>query len=120
MSVDLKLDRNHDLALSKGYDVVLIDGLQRVRQQIKVTLLTFLGEWFLDNTWGVPYFETIMVKSPNRAEIENVVRARVRDVPGVTAVPNVQVEIDAQARQGRITLDDIQTNEGPVTVSVTR
>ena len=120
MSIDLKLDRDHDLALSKTGGIMLVDGIQRVRQQIKVTLLTFLGEWFLDNTWGVPYLEKIMVKAPNRAEIENVVRARVRNVPGVIAVPNVLVEIDAQARQGRITLNDIQTSEGPVTVSVTR
>lgn len=120
MSVDLKLDRNHDLALTKTGDVELINGVQRVKQQIKVTLLTFLGEWFLNNTWGVPYLEKIMIKSPNRAEIENVIRAKVRDVPGVTAVPSVQVDIDAQARQGRITLEDIQTSEGPVTVSVIR
>lgn len=120
MSVDLKLSRDHDLALSKTGDVELVDGIHRIKQQIKVTLLTFLGEWFLDDTWGVPYLEKIMVKSPSRAEIENVIRAKVRDVPGVTAVPHVQVEIDAQARQGRITLEDIQTSEGPVTVSVTR
>lgn len=120
MGIDLKLDRNHDLALSKTNDLVLIDGIARIRQQIKVTLLTFLGEWFLDTTWGVPYLEKIMVKAPNRAEIENIVRAKVRDVPGVTAVPTVLIEVDAQARQGRITLEDIQTDEGPMTVSVTR
>lgn len=120
MTIDLKLGRDHDLALSKTNDLVFIDGAQRVRQQITVTLLTFLGEWFLDDTWGVPYLEKIMVKSPKRAEIENVIRAKVRDVPGVTAVPTVQIEIDAQARRGRITLPDIQTDEGPITVSVTR
>jgi len=120
MSIDLKLDRNHDLSLSRRNDLVLIDGAARVRQQIEVTLLTFLGEWFLDDTWGVPYLEKIMVKAPSRAEIENIVRAKVRDVPGVTSVPTVQIEIDAARRQGRITLPDIQTDEGLVTVAVTR
>lgn len=120
MSFDLKLDASHDLALSRTNDLQLIEGAARVRQQIKVTLLTFLGEWFLDDTWGVPYLEKIMVKSPKRAEIENVIRAKVRDVPGVISVPTVQVEIDAQARQGRITLPDIQTDHGAVSVSITR
>ncbi|WP_237173051.1 hypothetical protein [Paracandidimonas lactea] len=120
MGIDIKLDRRHDLALSKTNDLVLIDGAQRVRQQIEVTLLTFLGEWFLDVSWGIPYLEKIMIKTPNRAEIENIIRAKVRDVPGVTAVPSVQVELDARARQGRITLPDIQTTEGLISVSVTR
>lgn len=120
MSIDLKLDSNHDLALSAGNDSMLVDGLDRIRQQITVTLLTFMGEWFLDTTFGVPYFERIMIKSPNRAEVENIIRSKVRDVPGVEAVPSVEIQIDARLRQGRITLPDIQTNEGPISVSVMR
>ena len=119
MSIDIKLDPlTHDIALSKTNDLVLIDGAERIRQQVKVTLLTFFGEWFLDTTFGVPYFEVVLIKNPRRAEIENVLRQRVRDVPGVSAVPNVEIEIDAAARQGRITLADIETEEGLVTVQV--
>lgn len=119
MSIDIKLDPlTHDIALSKANDLVLIDGAERIRQQIKVTLLTFFGEWFLDTTFGVPYFEVILIKNPRRAEIENVLRQKVRDVPGVSAVPSVEIEIDAATRQGRITLEGIETEEGLVTVQV--
>lgn len=119
MSIDIKLDPlTHDVALSKTNDLVLIDGAERIRQQIKVTLLTFFGEWFLDTTFGVPYFEVILIKNPRRAEIENVLRQKVRDVPGVSAVPSVEIEIDATTRQGRITLEGIETEEGLVTVQV--
>lgn len=97
---------------------MLVDGAQRVAQQIKVTLLTWLGEWFLDTTFGVPYLERIMVKSPSRAQIESVIRSKVKNVPGVTAVPVIQIEIDAPTRKARITLPDIETSEGLVTVSV--
>lgn len=119
MSIDIKLDPlTHDIALSKTNDLVLIDGAERIRQQIKVTLLTFFGEWFLDTTFGVPYFEVILIKNPRRAEIENVLRQKVRDVPGVSNVPSVEIEIDAATRQGRITLEGIETEEGLVTVQV--
>ena len=47
MSADLKLGGNHDLDLCR---LTLADGAQRVQQQIKVTLLTFLGEWFGSDT----------------------------------------------------------------------
>ena len=119
MSIDIKLDPlTHDIALSKTNDLVLIDGAERIRQQIKVTLLTFFGEWFLDTTFGIPYLEIILIKNPRRAEIENVLRQKVRDVPGVSAVPSVEIEVDAETRQGRITLDGIETEEGLVTVQV--
>ncbi len=120
MSWDLQLNGRHDLALSSKQDLVLIGGADRIRQQITVTLLTFLGEWFLDQTWGVPYLEKIMVKTPNRAEIENIVRAKVRAIPGVTVVPMVQIELNAVARRARITLPDIQTDAGLLTVAVTQ
>lgn len=120
MTWDLQLNGRHDLALSAEQDLVLIDGAARIRQQITVTLMTFLGEWFLDQSWGVPYLEKIMVKAPNRAEIENIVRAKVRAVPGVVAVPMVQIELNAIARRARITLPEIQTDAGPLTVTVTQ
>lgn len=120
MSIDIKLGLDHDLTLSKDGDLVLTDQAARIAQQIKITLLTFLGEWFLDQTWGVPYLELIMIKSPNRAQVESIIRAKVRDVPGVVGVPKVQIEINAETRQGRITLPSIQTNEGLITVSVIR
>lgn len=119
MSMDIKLDPiTHDLVLGRNRDLVLIDGADQIRQQIKITLLTFLGEWFLDTTFGVPYLERIMVKSPSRAQIEAIMRTKVLAVPGVKAVPTVEVDIDAATRRARITLPDIQTEEGLVTVSV--
>lgn len=119
MSIDIKLDPiTHDVSLSKTNDLVLIDGAERIRQQIKVTLLTFFGEWFLDTTFGIPYLEIILIKNPRRAEIETTLRQKVRDVPGVSAVPSVEIEIDAETRQGRVTLEGIETEEGLVTVQV--
>lgn len=43
--LDLALNaKTHDLALNG--DVLFIDNVERVAQQIKIQLLTFLGEWF--------------------------------------------------------------------------
>lgn len=113
MSVDFYLSpTTHDLQLSRAQDLQLATGAQRIAQQVKVTLLTFLGEWFLDETFGVPYLEVVTVKSPQRAQIESVMRAKVKAVPGVEAVPTVQIDIDAPTRRVRITLPDIQSAEG--------
>ncbi len=99
MSIDLALTLDtHDLDLSPSGDAEWIEAAERVGQQIKVTLLTFLGEWFLDITFGVPYIESIMVKGPSRSDIEAILRARIADVPGVSSVQKLNVSIDAAAR----------------------
>lgn len=112
--IDLLLDDKHDLVL----DARLVAGIERVRQQVKVTLLTFLGEWFLDTGFGVPVLDKILVKSPRRAEVEAIIRAKIRDVPGVKSVPRVDVRIDHQTRRAEIVLGGIETEYGQISVKV--
>ena len=55
--MDLKLDATaHDLII-ENYDLVLVDGIDLVRQAIKQRLLLVLEEWFLDDTIGVPWYQ---------------------------------------------------------------
>ena len=98
MSVDLQLSPDHDLALDLLGRATLVDGAARVRQQIKVTLLAFMGEWFLDTSFGVPYFDQVLVKTPDRAAIEAVFRARILDVPGVSRVVRLALAVDRERR----------------------
>ncbi|PZT35153.1 hypothetical protein A7X93_00680 [Stenotrophomonas maltophilia] len=117
MSLDLKLNAVHDLAVD-GTNVVLVDGASRVRQQVKVTLMTRFGEYFLDVTFGVPYLESILVKRPNRSEIEAVLRQRINDVPGVTGVTRMQLNIDRERRQLEVSFQ-ANTDEGLIADTIT-
>lgn len=113
MTIDLALTPGHTLEISPLGDLVLVDGAERIAQQIKVTLLAFLGEWFLDETFGVPYLDAVLVKSPDRAQLEAIFRARIAAVPGVTLVRRIDLLVD---RAGR-TLDvdfEADTTEGLV------
>lgn len=105
MAVDLALAPDHDLDLDLLGRASFVDGAERVAQQIKVTLLAFLGEWFLDTTFGVPYFESILVKAPDRAGIEAILRARIRAVPGVNRVRRLDLEIERELRILRVTYE---------------
>ncbi|WP_066733528.1 hypothetical protein [Cupriavidus sp. D384] len=98
MTLDLALDDGHDLDLSHNGDCWLVDGAGRIGQQIRVTLRALLGEWFLDTTFGVPYFEAVLVKNPNRAALEAIFRARIADVPGVRTVRRIDFRIDRERR----------------------
>src|SRR4029077_4743012 len=88
---DLALDTNpnsltfKDLKIVNG-DLVLVDGTAGIMQNILQTLKIFLGEWFMDNTLGIDYFGSILVKNPNQAIINAIFINQILSVPGVTAL----------------------------------
>lgn len=92
MAYDLVLNRlDHDMQFkpftmddgSVRYEFWMFDSADRVAQQIKINLLSFLGEWFLDTTYGVPYLEDIVVKNPRMAAVETILRSHINSVPNV-------------------------------------
>lgn len=99
MALDLALDaKTHDLVIS-DYDLVMIDSAERVAQQIKVQLLTWLGEWFLDTTHGVPYLDYILVKNPNLELIRQTFRDQILAVDDVRDVTDMEVSYNPRTRE---------------------
>ncbi|QLB23309.1 hypothetical protein [Phocoenobacter skyensis] len=109
MSVDIALSKGHDLVLDG--DFKFISGAEKIAQQIKVTLLTFKGEWFLDNEHGVPYFDYVLVKNPAREQVEAILRKAIKDVPDVLGVQNLKLFINHPARKLKVEVQ-AETNEG--------
>lgn len=100
--LDIALDaRTHDIVLVDG-DMLFIDNAERVAQQIKIQLLTFYGEWYLDTTWGVPYLDYILVKNPNFTIIRQIFKEQILSVDDVKSVDSLEVEYDAQARTMKV------------------
>lgn len=116
MSKDLKLNSNHDL-MFKNNRLVLADGANQKAQQIKVALLTFLGEWFLDTSVGVPYFEQVLLKQVDKVKIENVFRQKIAAVKGVKRVLKLNTQIDRKERLLLVEFE-VETVEGLVKDSV--
>lgn len=100
--LDIALDaRTHDIVLKDG-DMLFIDNAERVAQQIKIQLLTFYGEWYLDTSWGVPYLDYILVKNPNFTIIRQIFKEQILSVDDVKAVESLEVEYDAQERTMKV------------------
>lgn len=76
---------NNDLILTSdaqigGNNPVLQDVIQRISM--------FLGEWYLDNTQGVPWFQQILVKNPNQSDIDAIFTNIILGTPGVQSLTN--------------------------------
>ena len=95
---DLQLDSDFDLDLVEG-DLALIEGLDAIRQHVRQRLQLFLGEWFLDITVGVPYFQNVYVKNPNFIVVEALFRDRVLSTPGIDEVNSFDFDYDNNTRQ---------------------
>lgn len=114
MSYDLALDaKTHDIVVHDS-DVFFIDNAERVAQQIKIQLLTMLGEWFLDITHGVPYLEYILVKNPNFELIRQILKEQIQNVDDVEAVNSLELDYDSHQRRLSVTYA-VETTYGLVT-----
>lgn len=112
--LDIALDNKaHDLLVKDG-DIMLIDNAERVAQQIKIQLWTWLGEWFLDITHGVPYLENILVKSPNMAIVRQILIAQIMNVQDVKSVTRLDLVFDKKNRTLEVDFD-ANTEYGLVT-----
>lgn len=112
--LDIALDaKTHDLVIKDG-DFLHIDNAERVAQQIKIQLLTWYGEWFLDITHGVPYLEYILVKNPNFTLIRQVLMEQIQKVTDVDSVDSLEIEYNAKARKIQVDFT-VSTKYGVVT-----
>lgn len=57
-----------------------------IQQHILQRLRTFLGEWFLDNTIGIPFYQSIFVKNPSIGTVNGLFISEIIQTPGVVAL----------------------------------
>ena len=103
--------KTHDLALNG--DVLFIDNVERVAQQIKIQLLTFLGEWFLDVTYGVPYLDYVLVKNPNFTLIRELFREQILKVDGVSNLVSIDIDFESSTRKMLLSYE-VETEYGMI------
>lgn len=115
--MDIALDKDGDLLIA-NYDLALVSGIDAIAQEIKIKLQWFLGEWFLDLSAGVPYWQDILIKNPNLVDIDNLLRAMIVETRGVIDLLFFKYDLDNRTRalkinfeantdKGLLTFDDI-------------
>lgn len=100
--IDGDLAMTSDVQANSPTNPVLQDILQRLR--------FFYGEWFLDNTKGVQWFEQILVKNPDRSKIDLILLNTIMDTPGVQTVTSYSFEPNMSARTCSITFSALTTS----------
>ena len=102
-----------DLDLSSGNVVVVEDIAQCTAWKLTNLFRFFKGEWFLDQRVGIPYFQYVLVSSPNLPLIGNMFKRVCLDAPGVAAVTSLSLDYQPRTRNLTVNLA-LQTDEGAV------
>lgn len=122
-----------DVDLVTGSDglarVVMVQGVDYVRQKISTRLKFFLGEWFLDLRQGVPYYRDVFVKNPNLTIVRAIFRDVILSVQEVLTVDTITLDYNSKLRllavQFTATLVDggvlvVKQPDPPFIIAVTR
>lgn len=112
---DILLNECGDVKIVDG-DTVVVGEADQIRQSWLIHIRTFMGELLTDVNKGVPWFQRVLEKRGNNAEVEQIFTEQTLLVPGVIRVNGVEVVVtDPSRRQYQITVDaDIEGEDGAV------
>lgn len=95
--MDLLLDTTTgDIVFQNGSCPVTQLQADIVAQRLRIKLYTFYGEWFLDNTIGVPYIQQIFTKVSKKSTVDLIFQGIISNDPGVIEILSFTSSISAQ------------------------
>lgn len=105
MAIDWQLNPltwDIDIDDTTDWNLSLVTGIDYYVQKCRIKLQTFLGEWYLDTTVGVGYYETILVKNPNLTNVDNLLKLTVLEIEGINSLIEWRSSFDIRRRMLRV------------------
>lgn len=88
--MDLLLDPvEHDLVFHNGpltAEFTTQPFTQVVSQRLKIRLLCFRGDWFMDTEYGVPYWQSILGKKVPKSRVDSILQQEILAERGVKEI----------------------------------
>lgn len=100
--IDLRLNSDHDIYL-EGIDLVLVSEAEQVRQQLLIKLKLWMGEWFLDTSFGTPYLQSILGKQLTLSGAIAALRKSILEVESVTGIIDFTYDFNNSTRLLKVT-----------------
>ncbi len=108
--MNIFLDSNNDIAMVDG-GLLLVTGIEEIRQLLGQTLRSFQADWFLNLDLGLPYLQTMFQKITSLAAIEGVFLEAIAAVPGVLDIETFNLSFDKTTRKADVTFR-VTTSDG--------
>lgn len=88
-----------DLHIRKGDLVWTKDIAEETSQQLRVNLQFFLGEWFLNQAEGTPWFQQLLEKGTTEQTVKAIISKIIVKTEGVKTIDFLTYNLDAAARK---------------------
>ncbi len=96
--MDLQIDETtRDLVLLND-ELILLDGNAAIAQHLRIRLRFFLGEWFLDQRVGIPYFQRLLGEKPSEPAIRSIFRQAILGTPGILELTDLVIDFNGTNR----------------------
>lgn len=96
--IDFALDPVTNDLVFEDFNFFLLDDTRQIMQNLAIRLRFIFGEWFLDITQGVPYFEYFFIKAPNLIQIESILKEEIVTTRGIVELTSYEANFDARLR----------------------
>jgi hypothetical protein len=96
--IDIALDPITNDLIFQDFDFALFDNTKQIMQNLAIRLRFVLGEWYLDITQGIPYYEEFFIKSPNQIQIESVLKQEIVQTRGIVELTKFEADFDKRRR----------------------
>ena len=93
-----KLAADGDMIFGHGGRDFHQDSPEAVAQAVLTRLLLWRGEWFLDQSQGLPWAQLVLGKH-TQGSYDLAIRSRVLDTPGVTGIAEYASSLDGESRK---------------------
>jgi hypothetical protein len=115
--MDLALDLDGDLDTLNA-DLYVVQDIDAVKQFLQQQFKMFQGEWFLDQTKGISWFDDILVKNPRAVVIDTIFKRMILSTPGVIELIEYETDLNGITRELSLNFK-ARTQEGTIDFSET-
>jgi len=88
-----------ELVLDSRGNIKIIEGVESLAENVDQRLKLFKGNYFMDTTKGVPYFEEIIKKPIDPGLAAAVLNNEILKEPEVTSIGRVSATLDSNNRK---------------------
>lgn len=111
------LSNQRDITIVHGA-LQLVEGDDEIVQGVDLNLLSFVGDWFLDLSFGIPYWGRVFVRGINEADLYGIFTSAIQNSDGIEAVEDLNIVIDSSVRSMDLTAKAYTSTGLPVNISV--
>lgn len=116
--IDFLLEKNKNSFYRNGNLFSLTDPSEYLEQKIRTTLSIQLGEFFIDNSIGIPYIPDFdSTKNEYRDLLLSIIQVKIMQIEGIKKLINFETATDNRTRKLNISFTAGTINDGEIEFS---